>query len=249
MSDTLRFLAVELVLLLGLGTAAWLVGLWRARQRRTAELEALLDALEKTAPARCERYHQWLKAHCGVDEERALLTADAWLAAERRFWRHFVAWRLEPGASAPDRLPEQLHRCLDDRLEALGPLLRSEEAAVETEPVSGDDEPQTPTDEAPDPQPAETETGEADVSEPENGSDIGDGEAEEASPSPEEDAAENDSDTGDGEANEEPPSPGEDEDDEVVILSDNEPEENEVTDSGEAARDPEPGAQSPEAPQ
>ncbi len=248
MSDTLRLLAVELVLLLGLGTAAWLVGLWRARRRRTAELESLLDALEKAAPARCERYCQWLKAHCGVDEERALLTADAWLAAERRFWRHFVAWRLEPGASAPDRLPEQLHRCLDDRLEALGPLLRPEEAAVETEPVSGDEAPQTPTDEAPSPQPAETETSEVDAPEPETGSDTGDGEAEEAAPSPEEDEAENDSDAGDGEADEEPPSPQEDEDDEVVILSDRRSED-EVTDSGEAARDPEPGAQSPEAPQ
>ena len=238
MSDTLRFLAVELVLLLGLGTAAWLVGLWRARRRRTAELEALLDALEKVAPARCERYCQWLKAHCGIDEERALLTASAWLAAERRFWRHFVAWCLEADPSGLPRLPEQLHRCLDDRLEALGPLLRPEEAAVEAEPVAAEDAPQTPTDESPDPQPPETE----------NGGDTGSSEADEASSSPEEDEAEeaeNDSDTGDGEANEDAPAPEEDEDDEVVILSDNEPEENEVKDGGEAATDD----QSPEAPQ
>ncbi len=237
MSDTLRFLAVELVLLLGLGTAAWLVGLWRARRRRTAELETLLDTLEKAAPARCERYCQWLKAHCGIDEERALLTASAWLAAERRFWRQVVAWHLEPGSSALAGLPEHLYRCLDDRLEALGPLLRPEEAVVAAEPVAGEDAPQTPTDESPDPQPPETE----------NGADTGSSEADEASPSPEEDEAENDSDTGDGEANEDAPAPEEDEDDEVVILSDNEPEseENEVKEGGEAPTDD----QSPEAPQ
>ena len=243
MSDTLGFLAVELVLLLGLGTAAWLVGLWRARRRRTAELEALLDALEKAAPARGEHYRRWLEAHCGADEAQARLTASAWLAAERRFWRQVVAWHLEPGSSALPGLPEHLYRCLDDRLEALGPLLRPEEAAVAAEAVAAEDAPQTPTDESPDPQPAETETGEADVSEPENGSDIGDGEAEEASPSPEEDKAENDSDTGDGEANEDAPAP--DKDDEVVILSDNESEENEVKEGGEAPTDD----QSPEAPQ
>ncbi len=228
MSDTLHLLAVELVLLLGLGTTVWLVGIWRGRRRRTAELESLLDILEKAAPARCERYCQWLKSHCGVDEERALLTANAWLEAERRFWRHFVAWRLEPGAAAPDHLPEQLYRCLDERLEALGPLLRSD-AAAETEPVAGDDGPETPAEASAAPQAAETEntSGEDDTPEAESGVDTP---------------------TEDGETDESDPPPEDDEDDEVVILSDRD-DGDETKDSGEAVPDPESGAQSPEAPQ
>ncbi len=143
MSDMVWLLGIELVVVLGLCTLAWIVTAWRKRRRRTLELESLLDALEAAAPGRCEHYCRWLKAHCGADEEKALLAANAWLEAERGFWRHFITWRLEPEPGGPAPLAARLHRFIDTGLEALEPLLQPAgepaEAATENKEMEDPD--------------------------------------------------------------------------------------------------------------
>ena len=127
-------LGIELFLTTATISLLWGLSVWRRRKNHAKNMAQLLETLEKAEIQRSEIYHQWLKEHHHLSEEDTLLLVNAWLESEKKYWREFLIWQLNPGTQGLLDLVRHLHSLIDERLASTAQMNPTAPAEEESQP-------------------------------------------------------------------------------------------------------------------